>query len=355
MYTLLAHIYLIMGAPHAYLKNSPLASHRKAYTAFTEFGKYLHELVKARKEDIENGTAMLGDILSALVISYYRGAKADKGDPIITEQEVLGNCFAIILAGHETSSSVLLYSIMMLALRPELQVLLQNEINRILGDREPDYERDYQALAEGWCGAIMNETLRCFPPVPSIPKMTSGQQAITFNNKTYIIPEDVQIHLSTISLQHNPKYWVPVGKSELDAQISSYKPERWLIESKNNEAMDYGEEEGLAPQGKNTERAFYRPYRGSFIPFSDGARACLGRKFANVEFVATLSTLFREYSVELEVKEGETYEEAKTRAWAYIENSEKFITLRPKGPNVGIRWVRRGEERYFGDVRNVLN
>ena len=43
----------------------------------------------------------------------------------------------------------------MLALRPELQIKLQDDINRILGNREPDYERDYQALAEGWCGAIM--------------------------------------------------------------------------------------------------------------------------------------------------------------------------------------------------------
>jgi len=297
---------------------------------------------------------MFGDILSALVMSYYRGPKADKGEPIITEQEVLGNCFAITLAGHETSSSVLLYSIIMLALQPELQFQLQDEINRILGDREPDYERDYQALAEGWCGAIMNETLRYFPPAPMIPKKTSGPQAITFNNKIYIIPEDVQIRLNIVSLHRNPKYWVPVGKNESDAQISSYKPERWMIESKSNETIDYGEEEGLAPQGKNTERAFYRPYRGSFMPFSGGARACVGRKFANVEFVATLSTLFRDYSVELEVNEGETYEEAKTRVWAHVENSGYVLTLHPNGPDVGLRWVRRGEERYIREVSSVL-
>lgn len=61
----------------------------------------------------------------------------------------------ILLAGHETTATTLQVSIIMLALRPELQIKLQEEVNRILGDREPDYERDYQALAEGWCGAIM--------------------------------------------------------------------------------------------------------------------------------------------------------------------------------------------------------
>lgn len=120
-----------------------------------------------------------------------------------------------------------------------------------------------------------------------------------------------------------------------------------MIGNKNLDATDYGEEEGMSPQGRDTERAFYRPYRGSFLPFSDGARACLGRKFANVEFVAILSTLFREYSVELEVKEGETYEQAKERARAHVEDSTATITLQPKGRKLPVRWVRRGEEKFF--------
>jgi len=351
---LLRHIFLILLAPRIYLKNTPIPSHRKAYMAFVEFGKYLNELVKARKEDVENGNAGLGDLLSALVKSNYESQRADKGGPIITEQEVQGNCFTFLFAGHESSSNILQYTIMMLALRPKLQVQLQDEIDRILGDREPDYERDYQALAEGWCGAMMNETLRCFTPPQIIPRKTNGPQAITFNNQTYIIPNRVEVYLHTTGLHRNPKYWAPVGKSESDAQTSGYyKPERWRIENKNNEAIDYGEEESMAPQGKNTEKVFYRPYRGSFLPFSEGPRACIGRKFANVEFVATLSTLFREYSVELEVKEGEKYEEAKIRAWAYVESRGNFLTLRPKGPDVGICWVRRGEERYFTKERRA--
>jgi len=61
----------------------------------------------------------------------------------------------MILAGHETTANTIRYSVMMLAMYPELQIKLQEDINRILGDREPDYEHDYQALAEGWCGAIL--------------------------------------------------------------------------------------------------------------------------------------------------------------------------------------------------------
>lgn len=347
IHKVLVHIYLILGAPRLYLKHTPIKSHKQAYEAFVEFGNYLNEMVANKKKEMENGTAAVGDILSALVRGYYSGEKAEKGDAVITEQEVLGNCFIMILAGHETTANTLRYSIMMLAMHPELQIKLQDEINRILGDREPDYERDYQLLAEGWCGAIMNETLRFFPPVTNLPKSTKAPQPITYNKKTHIIPGGIQIHLNTIALHRNPRFWVPAGKTEEEAQPLSYRPERWLLEKKQTEGMDFGEEDGLAPEGKDTSKAFYRPYRGSFIPFSDGARACLGRKFANVEFVAILAILFRDYSVELEVKEGETWEDAKRRAWEHVEDSGSVITLQPKGPDIGVQWVKRGEEKYF--------
>jgi len=193
---------------------------------------------------------------------------------------------------------------------------------------------------------MQNETLRNFPPVVNIPKWTRTPQPITFNKKTHIIPGGIHIHLDTVALHKNPRFWVPAGKTEGEVQLNKYRPERWLLETKQTEATDFGQDE-LAPEGKDTSKAFYRPYRGSFIPFSDNARACLGRKFAAVEFVAIMANLFRNYSVELEVLEGESWEDAKRRAWEYVEDSGSILTLKPKRPDVGIRWVKRGEEKYF--------
>lgn len=39
--------------------------------------------------------------------------------------------------------------------------------------------------------------------------------------------------------------------------------------------------------------------RGTLLTFSDGARACLGRKFAQAEYIAFFAGLLRDYSVEL--------------------------------------------------------
>ncbi|KAK0618494.1 hypothetical protein B0T17DRAFT_538075 [Bombardia bombarda] len=41
-----------------------------------------------------------------------------------------------------------------------------------------------------------------------------------------------------------------------------------------------------------------RQMRGTLLTFSDGARACLGRKFAQAEYMAFLATLLRRFRVE---------------------------------------------------------
>ena len=42
-----------------------------------------------------------------------------------------------------------------------------------------------------------------------------------------------------------------------------------------------------------------RNTQGAFLTFSGGARACLGRKFAQSEYVAFLVTVLRDYRVKL--------------------------------------------------------
>lgn len=170
-----------------------------------------------------------------------------------------------------------------------------------------------------------------------------------FENKPHVIPAETQIHFNTIALHRNPKYWVPPGKTEAEAEIDAFRPQRWFVDKKHSDDADYGDdaEEGFAPQGKDTSKSFYRPYRGSYIPFSDGSRACLGRKFANVEFVVALAVLLRRHSIELAVKEGETYQQAKRRAWEYVNDSGSVLTLKPKGKEVGVVCVPVGQEKYF--------
>jgi cytochrome P450 len=79
---------------------------------------------------------------------------------------------------------------------------------------------------------------------------------------------------------------------------------------------------------------------GSFAPFGAGSRACLGRRFSETEFIAVLSTILREYRVELATTERETKEQARARAEEALRKSETYMTL-SVGGIVPLKFVKR--------------
>jgi cytochrome P450 len=287
----------------------------------------------------------------------------------LTDDEIMGNAFIFIIAGHETTASTLQYGLLSLALNPSSQRHLQRDLDRQFGKRPItswDYETDVPALFGGMAGAVMNETLRCFPPAISIPKMATKDQPQTlmFQGKEVTVPASVKISLSAVATHQNPKYWPGDDPRQ-------FRPERWLVDppSAKKQGTVNGNTLGQVEdvddtQGSGTTASLFKPPRGAYIPFSEGHRACLGRRFAQVEILAVLAVLFREYSIELAVDEWasdekvdkmpvggserkEVWEKAAKRArWLMHEGSGTIITLRLRRGQVPIRWIRRGEERF---------
>lgn len=80
------------------------------------------------------------------------------------------------------------------------------------------------------------------------------------------------------------------------------------------------------------------------MPFAWGQRVCPGRKFAQVELVAVLAALFKDWKVEVVPKEGETGEQARERAWksSLMVDHERHMLHEMVDPeSVGLRWVGR--------------
>jgi hypothetical protein len=177
------------------------------------------------------------------------------------------------------------------------------------------------------------------------------------------------VTLDTAALHRNPKYWPHTSVEDL----LEFRPERWLLDStKSNGNTDdhaYAEEEGLDFDGPDkrpdTAASLYRPPKGAYIPFSDGYRSCLGRRFAQVEILAVLAVIFKTWSVELDVgaymTDGEVdnaSEEAKREAWGKADANARdllkngmmtLITIQMRKDKVPLRFVKRGSERFkFG-------
>ncbi len=85
------------------------------------------------------------------------------------------------------------------------------------------------------------------------------------------------------------------------------------------------------------------PATGTFIPWADGPRVCLGRKFSQVEFVATMAVLFGRHQVRPALDETLNEEDARQQCQAMINNSAiSAITLQMRNPkHVALVWEER--------------
>lgn len=379
--TVLERILVLLLLPQWLLPFLPFKATKEALAAYTNYDKYMQEFLQDKAEEAQRGASSDGmDIMGQLVRARYgaKGKSENKRDePQMSDEMIKGNAFIIIVAGHETTANTLHFTLCELANNPAAQRALQADVDRLFGcDSDPltwNYEKNINALCASNVAACMNEALRLIPSVVDIPKHVSpGQdQTITLNGDKHVLPQKMMIILNTVGVHRNPRYWPtkPGGGSGEGDDLDEFLPERWYRPSltKAADAQDEDETEDFGGfKGRDTSEQLYRPVRGSFVPFSDGARSCLGRRIAQVEMLAALAVLFQKYSIELAVDEWasdeevaamtaverkDVYEKARTKSRETIRQATSILTLKLHGKlKVPVRLVKRGEERFVNLV-----
>ncbi|KDR75779.1 hypothetical protein GALMADRAFT_248468 [Galerina marginata CBS 339.88] len=261
---------------------------RNVKTAFEELGAYMSEMVKERyhSEKIERH-----DLFTSLLDANSDDLDGDH----LTESELIGNIFIFLLAGHETTAHTLCFTFALLAFHPDEQEKLLQHIKSVLPDgRIPTYE-EMPSLT--YSMAVFYETLRLFPPVVNIPKYSAEDTVLSVGNadgekRTVPIPKGTRVAINTPGLHYNPRYW---------DDPETFKPSRFL-------KPDWP--------------------RDAFVPFSVGARACLGRKFFETEGIAVLTMLVSRYKITIKEEpqfSGETVEQCKARVF----KTSNMLTLTP--------------------------
>ncbi|KAF8494809.1 cytochrome P450 [Gautieria morchelliformis] len=231
-----------------------------------ELQAYMQEMVAERKAS--EGIEDRHDLFSALLDA---NAKDDMKNRL-SDQEVIGNIFIFLIAGHETSANTLCFALGLLAIEQEEQeILYQQIISLVPTNDNPTYE---QMSALTYPLAVLYETLRLFPSVPVIPKYSVEDTTLPTlrpdgSMDSIVVPKGTVLILNPPGLHYNPRIW---------PDPMTFKPSRFL---------------GDWP-------------KDAFLPFSGGARACLGRRFSEIESVAILTLIVRRYRIEL--KNPEQYE-----------------------------------------------
>ncbi|KAH7026000.1 cytochrome P450 [Microdochium trichocladiopsis] len=381
----LHHILFLLLTPKWARRALPMKNAKFADDAEKNYLQFMQEFLKDKIEDVRRHDKEEGmDIMGSLVKTSY-GEKAANGSAKtsgktmqLTDPEIIGNAFIMIVAGHETTANVMHFTVLELAANPDAQRKLQADVDRLLGKSDPstwDFEENVNPLSASMVAAVVNETLRLLPPVVVVPKIVSpGQdQPVHVDGKTYMVPQGTQVSVTIVAVHRNPRYWPtkPSKLTDAETDIDDFVPERWFQTGTLGDTGP-GEVEGADTEdfggfsGPDTSAQLYRPPRGAYLPFSDGARSCLGRRIAQAELLAAVSVIFQNYSVELAVDEwasdeevaamsreerAKVYKKAQDKARATILKASSMLTLKLHGnDHVPIRLVRRGEERFVNFV-----
>ncbi|EIN08462.1 cytochrome P450 [Punctularia strigosozonata HHB-11173 SS5] len=264
---------------------------RNVRLAFKELEQYMSEMISARRtaEKKEERYDLFSSLLDA-----SDDVAADSANTL-SDSELRGNIFIFMLAGHETTAHTLCFAFGLLALYPEWQEKLYQHIKSVIpDDRLPTYE-EMNLLTHSM--AVFYETLRMYPPVNGVPKYSAEDTTLTTTNeagekRTIPVPAGTGLLINVPGLHYNPRYW---------KDPHTFNPSRFLD-------ADWP--------------------RDAFLPFSAGARACIGRRFFETEGIAILSMMISRYRIEIKEEPQfahETFEERKARVLA----SKPGLTMTP--------------------------
>ncbi|KAF4785598.1 cytochrome P450 oxidoreductase [Colletotrichum scovillei] len=177
--------------------------------------------------------------------------------------EIVAEVGAIINAGSDTTAIALTHILEILIKHPNHMKKLREEIDSVLDSDEViapyDKVKDLPFLR-----ACIDEALRIIPPTSApLPRRTPPEGARILDEW---IPGDTSVSMTIYGAHRDPKIFP-------DPEV--FKPERWLD-----------------PE----ERKRMEPY---FIPFSTGARGCIGRNISYLEQIMVLASLVHRYEFAL--------------------------------------------------------
>ncbi|KAI0970502.1 cytochrome P450 [Xylaria arbuscula] len=322
----LDNIILLLVIPYTLL-TSPIFpnSWARVGKAAVSFKEHMRKMLERETEALNKGDPGSGGIMTGFARALRDHTKDSKASKRNTDnvqkglsvEEIFGNMFIINFAGHDTTAVTFAFSMLLLAANPSVQEWIAEEIRAVTKDM-PIEEWDYKVLfpALKRCRAVMFETLRIYPPIPALPRLTFREtQTIPVGDRTLVIPPGVNTTISLKAVQSSPCYW---------PDPETWNPSRWISQKASDSitSIEQGLNEELLPPKPNT-----------YFAWSDGPQKCPGKKFSEVEAVAVLACVFHQHRLLIKKKVGESDEAAQERAMACTHEINVLALLKMTNPD----------------------
>ena len=227
-------------------------------------------VIKERKETGRVGE--VGDLLDLMLASQ------DDPEKGLTDENIRYQIITFLIAGHETTSGLLAFTINHLLKHPAVMTRARAEVDRVLGHdlSKPPTLREVSGLS--YIRQILNESLRLHPTAPAM-QLTPYEDTVIGGR--YAVKKRLPILALTTQLHRDLKVW---GEN-----AHLFNPENFT-------------------PAKEKERP---PH--SFKPFGNGQRACIGSQFAMQESTLVIGMMLQRFNLidhtnyQLKVKETLTF------------------------------------------------
>lgn len=235
----------------------------KAEKAVTIIRTTVEELIKQCKEIVEREGERISEeeYVNDSDPSILRFLLASREE--VSSGQLRDDLLSMLVAGHETTGSVLTWTLYLLSKDSSSLLRAQEEVDRVLQGRNPTYE-DIKNLK--FITRCINESMRLYPHPPVLIRRALVDDILPGDFK---VNPGQDIMISVYNIHHSAKVW---GRAE------EFVPERFDLD-------------GPVPNESNTD------FR--YIPFSGGPRKCVGDQFAMMEAIVALAIFLQHLNFEL--------------------------------------------------------
>jgi cytochrome P450 len=263
--------------PYWLATNLPLKRNDEIGNAVRTIKGVARDLIRSKREKLESGEAKGLDILS---VAMESGGFSD--------EDLVNQLMTFLAAGHETTASAVSWAVYVLCRYPDVQTRLRNEVQQELASALEDGGQISSTAIDRlpYLNAVLQETMRIFPPVPLTLRETAHDTTI----QSQFVPAGTTIVICPWAVNTSTQLWGPDARE--------FNPDRWM-----------------QPGTANTGGA---DSNYAITTFLHGPRSCIGKDFAKAEFACLVAALVGRFAFEFEDP-------------AYEMQIQGGITAKPKG------------------------
>ncbi|GLU14695.1 hypothetical protein SLE2022_312490 [Rubroshorea leprosula] len=224
----------------------------------------LQAVINIREKAMKAGEIVANnDLLGILIESNFKEIRehGDAKNVGLSSDEIIDECKLFYIAGHESSSNLLIWTMVLLAKYPDWQARAREEVLNVFSDKKPDLDTLSRLTI---ITMILYEVLRLYPPIPTLERAVHKETKLG----STILPGGIHVLVPVILLHHDRELW--------GEDASEFRPDRFA--------------EGVAKATKN---------QMSFFPFGWGPRGCIGQNYALTEAKLIIAMILQNFYFEL--------------------------------------------------------